>query len=394
MPASPVALVAWREIVSRVQQKSYRIGLLVAVAIAIGAVALPALFRSGGSATSYDVALVGRSGGLATAIEATARTRHIEVRLHRSDTATATLKVKDSSWDAAVLGGRQIVARHRTDGVVALLQDAAALATTVGRLEAHGLTPEQARGALAVRPLAVHPTSSDLATQRETIAIVTVVVLFSQLITFCTWVATGVVEEKASRIVELLLSSVRPVQLLAGKLLGIGTLAAAQVAVLAAAAVLAARVAGTVTLPASELLTVLISYVAFLLGFVFFAAVAAALASTVSRQEDVSGVLAPVSVTLTLCYLASFTVATGGSSTLARVLAVVPPVSAIAMPARIARGGASAPDVLLAIALLVAVSALVLVVAARIYRASILHTGSRLRLRQAWRGEAVGATRP
>jgi ABC-2 type transport system permease protein len=202
-------------------------------------------------------------------------------------------------------------------------------------------------------------------------------------------VANGVVEEKASRVVELLLSAVRPVQLLTGKLLGIGTLAVAQVALVGVVAVGVARAVGTLTLSGSAYATVLVAFVGFVFGFALFAALCAALASTVSRQEELSGLLAPVNVIITLSYLASLAVAASPDTTVARVLSVVPPVSTLAMPARIARGGVAALDIVIAVSLLVAVTAGIVVVAGRIYRAAILHTGSRLPLRAAWRGEAV-----
>jgi hypothetical protein len=144
-----------------------------------------------------------------------------------------------------------------------------------------------------------------------------VIVLFSQLVTFCTWVAMGVVEEKSSRVVELVLSAVRPLQLLTGKLVGIGVLAAGQVLVLGVAGVVAALTAQTLTLPAAGIVTLLVAFVGFLLGFAFFGGLAAGLASTVSRQEEVSGILAPVSITLMVTYLAGFAAASSPDSGLA-----------------------------------------------------------------------------
>lgn len=92
---------------------------------------------------------------------------------------------------------------------------------------------------------------------------------------------------------------------------------------------------------------------------------------------------------LTLCYVAAFTVAANSGSGFGRIISIIPPVSCIAMPARIARGDVPVADVLTAVLLLVTAVAGVLALAARIYRVSVLHTGSRLKLRQARRGEAV-----
>ncbi len=383
-----VLLIARREIVSRWQQRAYRIGLGISLLIVVIAVILPSFFGGDDKPASYDIAVTTNNPTLLQALITAGTASGVIVRVHEEGAQQARAQVRSENWDAALLPGPALLANSSDAAVVPFLQGAYAQAELIDRLRRSGLSVPEIRRALGVDPLPVQTTGSADNSQRQTVAIVTVVVLFSQLIAFCTWVATGVVEEKASRVVELLLSSVRPIQLLTGKLLGIGALAAAQVAALAGTALVAATLAGTLTLPVSQLLTVLISFVAFLLGFAFFAALSAGLASTVSRQEEVSGILAPVTVSLTLCYVASFVVASG-DSTLARVLSIVPPVSSISMPARIARGQASALDIVLAIVLLLAVTVAMLGVAARVYRASVLHTGSRLKLRQAWRGEAV-----
>jgi ABC-2 type transport system permease protein len=389
-----IGLIARREITTRLQQKGYRIGLGITLLIAVVAVVLPSFFSGGSGRRSYDIAVTASTSSLGSVLTAAGRTSGVHITVHRVAADAARDKVDAGSWDAALLPGPTVVAQHSDDGVVGFVQNAYRTATIVARLHRDGLTAPRIDAALRVRALTVRTTASGADTQRRTLSVITVVVLFSQLITLCTWVATGVVEEKASRVVELLLSSVRPVRLLAGKLLGIGALAAAQTALLAGVALVAARAAGTLTLPPSDLLTVLISYVSFLLGFAFFAALSAALASTVSRQEEVSGVLTPVSMLLIVCYFVSFTDTGDTTSTFGRVVSVVPPVSSIAMPARIARGDASVFEVLLAVALLVLAAVAALVLAARIYQASVLHTGTRLKLRQAWRGEAVGAADP
>jgi ABC-2 type transport system permease protein len=386
---SPLALIARREITTRVQQKSYRIGVGISLLIVVIACVLPAFFRGDDKPSRYDVAVAVDTQALPAALDAVAKAQHVEVTVHRSAADVARERVKSGSWDAAVLPNGELVVRHSSDGVVALVQAADQLARTVTNLRSAGLTDAQVASALRVTPLQVQATASSKNSQRQTVAIFAVIVLFSQLITFCTWVAMGVVEEKASRVVELILSSVRPVQLLAGKLVGIGVLAAGQVLLLGVAAVVAATVAKTLTLAGAGIVTVVVAFIAFLLGFAFFGALAAALGSTVSRQEEVSGILAPVSITLTVCYGISFAAASSPDSGLARLASIIPPFSTIAMPARIARGGVSAVDVVLAVVLLAAAAAGIVVIAARVYRASILHSGTRVPLRTAWRGEAV-----
>lgn len=387
---SAVGLIARREIVTRLQQRGYRIGVGVALIVVVLACVLPAAFRGHDKTSSYEVGVVGAQPRLVEALTAVAAAQHVHLSVRSVDAAQARAKVSDGSLSAAVLPDGELVVPQAGDGVVGVVQAAHSLAGTLQQLEAAGLTPSQATSALRVEPLRVSATKSGTETQKHALAIIAIVVLFSQLVTFCTWVAMGVVEEKSSRVVELVLASVRPLQLLAGKLLGIGALAAAQVLLIGVVGLVAASAAGTLSVPASAITTVLVSFVGFLLGYALFSSLAAGLASTVSRQEEVSGVLAPVTIGLTVCYVISFATANGAQSGLSRVVSVVPPFSAIAMPARIARGSVPVLDVVLAVLLLAAATVGVVLVAARVYRASVLLTGTRVPLKQAWRGEAVG----
>lgn len=379
-----VPLIASREITSRLQQRGYRIGLAIGLVVAIAAVSLPALFKSSPGPKTYDVGIATAAPGLESALGAA------RVRVHRTSPPVAEQKVRDGAWDAALLPGPRIVAQHAGDAVVGVVQSAYRTVTTIERLHRAGLPSRQAVQALEVTPLRVQATASKAKDERSAIALLAVIVLFSQLITFCTWVAMGVVEEKSSRVVELVLAAVRPRQLLTGKLLGIGVLAAAQVLLIGGAALIAASAAGTLTVPGPALATLGVGFIGFLLGYAFFAALAAALGATVSRQEEVSGVLTPVTLTLTVCYAAGFAAVGNPHSTLARLASIVPPFSVISMPARVAGGSVPVLDVMLAVALLVVTAAGIVAVAGRIYRASILHSGTRVPLRRAWRGEAVG----
>jgi ABC-2 type transport system permease protein len=293
------------------------------------------------------------------------------------------------SWDAAIVDDTRIVAKASDSRAVGLLQAAYQAVATVDRLSQAGLTGAQIQQALGVGSLPVTATRSAQTDQRRAIATITVVFLFTQLIAFCTWMAMGVVEEKTSRVVELLLSAVRPLQLLTGKLLGIGALAMFQVLLIGGVALGIASSTGSLDVPASVYLIIASSFLWFVLGFAFFASVSAALASLVSRQEEVSGVMTPVTSLLLVSYLGSFVAANSPDSTLARVLSLLPPVSAIAMPARTAGGDVSALEVVLAAGLMVAATVAILTLAARIYRVAVLHSGNRLTLRRAWQGEAV-----
>ncbi|MCL2780375.1 MAG: ABC transporter permease [Actinomycetia bacterium] len=380
-----IALIARREIATRLQQRGFRLGMAAMLIIVAIACLIPK-FVSGSGASSYDIAVVDNAP-LAAAVADTGQTLRLTVRVHQVAADVAEAKVRAGSWNAAVIGDR-IYAANADSAAVTVIQQAHSALTIDDNLRAAGLTSGQVTQAFAVAPLTVSAVHSAQNTQRQAIATITVILLFVQLIMFMSWVGMGVVEEKSTRIVELLLASVRPLQLLAGKLVGIGALAVGQTLATAVVALGVSRAANTLTIPGVAYATAGISFGWFVLGFAFFASLSAALCATVSRQEEVSGVLMPVSALVIVTYVGSLTVSADPNSTFARVFSMVPPFSVISMPARIA-GGAPALDVAVSVALMIVATALVLLVAARIYQAAILHAGSKLKVRDAWRGERV-----
>ncbi|HVD88424.1 MAG TPA: ABC transporter permease, partial [Jatrophihabitantaceae bacterium] len=266
-----VRLIAGREITTRWQQKGFRIGLAIAVVIvALGALA-PRLIKGIGD----NAITVGVSGtnaqALASAVSQAASAQDLTVNVVVTSAEDAMSKVEKGAWDAAIVSDTKIIAKEGNSSAVALLQVSHKSVDTTERLIQAGLTNSQVQEILAVAPLPVTATRSAENTQRRVIASVTVVFLFTQLIAFCTWMAMGVVEEKSSRVVEILLSAVRPLQLLAGKLLGIGALAIFQVVLLGGIGLTILSATGSLDVPASVYATIATSFLWFVLGFAFFA---------------------------------------------------------------------------------------------------------------------------
>ena len=111
-------------------------------------------------------------------------------------------------------------------------------------------------------------------------------VLFTALVAFGNAVAVSVTEEKSSRVVELLLTTMSPRRLLTGKVLGIGLLGVAQLSITGAAALAAGHLAGGAGLPSGAIGTVALVVLWFLLGYAFYSVAYAAAGALVSRQED------------------------------------------------------------------------------------------------------------
>jgi ABC-type Na+ efflux pump, permease component len=221
---------------------------------------------------------------------------------------------------------------------------------------------------------------------RKGIAFVAVIILFGQLIGYGTWVAFGVVEEKSSRVVEILLATLRPWQLLAGKILGIGALALGQLVLVTGVGLAAAVGIGTVSLPAQALGIVGQVLAWFVLGYAFFSSAYAAAACRVSRQEELNNVTGPMTLVLMVSYLVAIYAIRQPKGVLAQVASLVPPFSAMTMPTRTAVGQVAGWQVGLAIALMLAATAALVWLSGRIYAGAILRTGARVRFFDALRG--------
>jgi len=207
------------------------------------------------------------------------------------------------------------------------------------------------------------------------------------ILIFGQFVAMGIVEEKQNRVVEVVLSRIRPAQLLVGKVLGIGALGLAQVLAIAAAAVVALTFIDlpdvSVTGIGAEIIGSVIFW--FLLGYTLYSFLYAALGATVSRQEDLQGaIILPVFLILPGFFLAQVA-GQFPDGTLAFVGSLVPFWSPMVMPVRMAAGGVPWWQVAMSVLLVVLTIVVLVRVGARVYTGAVLRTGARVKLREAWK---------
>ena len=205
---------------------------------------------------------------------------------------------------------------------------------------------------------------------------------------------SGVVEEKTSRVVEIILTTVKPRTLLLAKLLGIGSAMLVFIACYLAGIVAGASLAGV--LPSMGNLTaahvnpwtfVPTVLVWLAVGYFTFGGLSGALASTVSRQEDLGAVQTPVIFGAMIpMYVALYLVPYAPDTTVTHILSCCPFLSPFMMPMRMALGAVGVWEQLLAFAVQIATICLLSLLAGKVYERSILHTGERLKLRQALRG--------
>lgn len=208
------------------------------------------------------------------------------------------------------------------------------------------------------------------------------ILLFVLLSQYGTWILLGVVEEKSSRVVEVLLATLRPRQLLAGKVLGIGLVALLQATLILAVALGVGAAVGSDVLHGGNPTDVLATLAWLVLGYVFYCWVYAAAGSLATRQEHIQTLAFPLQLPLLLGYITSLTAITSGSaSTFVHVLAYLPPTAPFAMPVLVALGQVTWWQFAISVVLSVAATAGVSRLAATVYVRAILRTGQRVRLR-------------
>ncbi|MGZ6644726.1 MAG: hypothetical protein ACXVFT_23215, partial [Solirubrobacteraceae bacterium] len=202
--------VARREVVERSRSRVLRISLALLLLFSVGGAIAAARVKSG--TPTDDVGLVGpRSVALEPAITAQARVAGRRIRLKRlAGAAAARRALRDGAIDVALLDGRAIVVkRSRTAAAVRVVQEGVAAQAALDRLRAAGISDAQAIAALTPRPLPVavlEPGAGKAQRNRDLVAIGLVVLLMA-LLGFGQMVASSVIEEKSSRVVELLLTT-------------------------------------------------------------------------------------------------------------------------------------------------------------------------------------------
>ncbi|MDR4533628.1 ABC transporter permease [Glutamicibacter sp. PS] len=196
--------------------------------------------------------------------------------------------------------------------------------------------------------------------------------------------ASGVVEEKSSRIVEILLTKIGVGPLLAGKMIGVGLVTLGQLLTIGGAAVLGFSVVGGWTVLAVDVgPSLLWFFVWFIQGFMIFAGLSTLLASTVSRQEDLGTASTPLSVLqMVLLILALYMVPQNLDAAWVNILSYVPLFSSYLMPMRFALNSVGTTEIVIAAVIAGITVPLLFRLTTRVYRNNALRTGSRVSIRQ------------
>lgn len=381
--ARVIGLVAKREINQRLRSKSFLIltGVLVVLIVGIGVISR--LAGDDGPSTIDVTVTAPAPQGIDQALDEVATQYGLEVDLRMVDDEPAARKlVEDGDADLAVISaeGRLLAESDVSGEANAVVQQAWAAVSLRGALDDAGLDAEQIDAALgsgALEPVLVGEDDSEqtgLAILTGTLA---AILLFISLQTFGGYVLVGVVEEKATAVVEVLLARVRPDQLLAGKVIGIGVAALTQFAAAVAAGLVSLAISGR-DIPSEIWSTLPITVLWFLGGYALYSTLFAVAGSLVSRQEDAQAASAPILTAMIAGYMLVFIFGYVPESTASRIMSLIPPIAPFLMPMRMAAGAASVVEIVVSFALLLGSVLLAWKLAGRIYEQVLLRRGSRI----------------
>lgn len=354
--------------------KPYGVGLVGPSAQALAPTLVAAAKASGVDMTTVNVSddatarseltpkqTSGQGGGLLSSLRGGSATLDVVLRL---DTGSATIEFYQtvSPTLAAVL--RAVVEEvHQRD----VLTQAGVSPSVLGAAQ----QPEP------ISTVTLKPASSDIAGRRIA-ALAAGILLFFSVGIFCNAVASGVAQEKTSRTAEVLLAAVTPRDLMTGKVIGIGLVGFAQMAVTIGAALLANAVVQSSLVPSEVWVLLPAILLWFVLGYMLYAFGYAAAGAMVARQEEVQSVGAPFTVFLVGGYLLMYATIASPDAPWVRVVSFIPPLMPALMPARLALGQVAIWETPLAILIMLASIYGMARLAGRIYATSLVRGGPRL----------------
>jgi len=385
MMRQAVLLVARREFIERGRSKAFLISTAFTLVLIAAIVVVPTLI-GGDDATTWTLGSVGVvDGDMVSDIGALSGPDVTVVGASFDTVGAAQAALEDGDVDLVVVAGKEILTvEHTSQTLIALTTFTLESRARLDRMRELGLSESEISelnsptyATRTIGDVSVGPSANEL------IAVMGTVLLFISIITYGQWVLTGVVEEKQSRVIEVVLGAIEPRHLLAGKVLGIGGLALIQLIALLGEGFILVSAFDLVDLPATSLGAAGVIVLWFILGFALYATAYAAAGSLVDRMEDAQNAAFPLTLVLMAGYfIASFSFDT--DNPILRAASLFPLFSPMAMPLRQARGDATPVEIIFAVAFMVAAIWFVIRLAGRIYTGAALRTGGKVKAREAW----------
>jgi ABC-2 type transport system permease protein len=388
-----VWLVARREILERGRSRGFILSVAFTTLIVVGSFVVPALLFGG-----PDVATIGvvepsppqlQPGVVAIAQGAD---RPVEF-VPYADRASAEAALEAGEVEAVIdvpadlSSPGQVVYQESTDPFLQSVVGSAVVSLRTNELlTTSGIDPSALAEASA-QPAAIEIDPETEADQAQfLVANIGAVLILVGIFSFGFTVLTGVVEEKQSRVVEVVLSTVRARDLLMGKVLGIGILGIVQLAVFVAAALIAAQLTSRLVLPSTTPGSIALLAIWFVLGYALYSTALGFLGALASRMEEASNASTPVTMIAMISYfVAIFAVASDPDGIVATVATFIPPSAPFVVPLRAAFDAIAPWEVGLSIIVTMVAIYLLFIVGARVYSGAVLQTAGRMKLRDAWR---------
>jgi ABC-2 type transport system permease protein len=384
-----IRLVIGRELSTRTRSRAFRITTIANLVVVLGFVIAFKLLA--GHAGTTGVGFTQSAEPLSGPLVSLGHAVGVDIKPSTVDQAAGEAQLRDGKLAVLVTGtpdGFQLVVKQDLSAnlrnVFTVLARQIALNEGITRA---GGDPATVNAAVERAGFPVHSLvpARQYQSARIALAIIAGILVYVSIMLYGQLVAQGVVEEKSSRIVEILLSTIRPWQLMAGKVAGIGLLGLAQLALTAVVGVGAGVALHTFSFPTGIAAGAAAWAVLwFLLGYLVYALLFGALGALVSRQEDVGGATAPALTAIVLPYILSITILPSNPTNgFLAVLSFVPFFSPMIMPMRIALGVAPLWQPLVALALTLALIVVLVWFAGRVYGNAVLRMGAKVRLREA-----------
>ena len=378
-----------REFMQRVKSRAFQVMMLVTV-VAILAL-IPLLSLAVRNAPPMEIGIT------ADVVEPTEADLH--KRASELDTAINVTRYQDTAAAEDALRSGDVDVVLASDEIIWLEDESvraravitAAVATAAFREAAVqiGMPEEDLAALISAAPLPERTvlTPDPEAEPRRIGAFVGLILLYMSILIFAQFVAMGVMEEKQNRVVEVVLSRVRSTQVLVSKVVGIGSLGLLQLLIVGLAMWLAVSLVDVADVSLGAIGAEILAWIVFwyLLGYALYAVIYAALGATITRQEDLQGVLLLPVIALVPGFFLAQMAQEFTDMPLVVIGSFFPLWSPMVMPVRAAVGDVAFWEIALSVALVLVSVAGLIRLGARIYTGAILHFGAKVRLRDAWR---------
>ena len=381
-----VKLIAMREFSQRTSSRAFKIATIITILVALGYVIIPHVLSA--KAKPETIALVGGvSKEIPTIFSQVAALSDTKVRfVSVSSISQARDQLTSGQVSVAYSPkvGLLVKTVSSTDQATIFAREVSADIGKFQALQRANLTQAQKKILLSPTNVRVTAVASTLrvtpSTQKASIfELILTYVLLSQ---YGAWVMLGVIEEKSTRVVEVLLSAVRPIELLVGKIIGVGLVALVHAGLILAALLIGLNVIGSNPLQVLPNSLIVLAPLWLIVGGALYCTIFGAVGSMVTRIEDAQAVSFPVAVPMLVGYIVGLTAIsqTSPPSLAIKILSFVPGVSPFLDPVMVASGVMSVPQMLLSLAISLVTTYFLSKVAGKISVASILKIGPRVKL--------------